>query len=235
MASGRLCGFQGCRNPVREGESTCWRHKAAVTSGGGKEQQLSEEVLEERRMIIERAQSDPEWRVAFNSIARGYLEADEAVASSWLSETPVKVDAVQPLLDQVEILQGTHGDLSVPYNATEGANDSLDQYVEDLKETLGKSRVERVDLIGLRRTTMDGSRDHFPEGMHTIVLIDSGTDDEVAVDPFVSMFAPVADRDQSVDDQLPSGETIFGDCPWVGDLQEYVNGSFMSWDQVESA
>lgn len=107
------------------------------------------------------------------------------------------------------------------------------------KEHLMKAGIseERITIWrfsgGHRMDPKSGVKQSFGGETHEAIILDKYTNNEVVIDPSVSKYAPVRDFTAPVDDQLPSGLTPFSDSPWIGSLEEYMNGSFLGWSHRE--
>lgn len=146
--------------------------------------------------------------------------------------TSAAEDVVSSIIDcMTEIEEGV--DLSVPNLAM----DRLATRAMSLRDALIRKGIdpERVGIMrvkGLHR--MVGGRETYnPDTVHQILHLDEGTENEVVIDPSIAAFAPVRRRKTSVDVQLPSGITPYGDSPWIGDPQDYLNGTHIWWEHSE--
>lgn len=233
--AGNLCGYtkpeggKPCARRVKTGAFRCWEHEGKTSAGEASVGFTSvEDVERERRRIA--AVADEQFADA-SSLPLG---RPEGLRQSLLREfTPVASDA----LEAIDAAYREHGaDLSVPAAAHEAAaNGGAERFARDVAGRIGPERVSRMRVMGARRMTVGGKKQHFGEVLHEVVVIDQGTSSEVVVDPFMAMFAPVRDNAASVDEQLPNGLTPFGDLPWVGPVHAYVGGDYLSWDKFSMA
>lgn len=146
------------------------------------------------------------------------------------SFTPMDRDVASALHKSMDDLySGT--DLTVPGNA---AQIDLNQLVDHLSSERGidPSRISILHTKGLNRRVMNSWKAQRGPGIQRRALVmDHGTSHQSVVDPAISELAPVFDQNRSVEDQLPSGDTPFGDSPFVGSMEEYTDGSYLWWDQ----
>jgi len=230
--TGNQCGFvppeggKPCARRVKNGELRCWQHKDQRSSGEPKQPRTMEEIERQRELIKE-----------FNDIAAPtnvQLGNPTNLRIAIIREfTPISRDA----LDAVEkAFEGSPTDLSIPNQAAKSLYEKgIDWFVEALLGAgLSKNRVSKMKVDGANRMKADGEKKH-QDYRHEVILIDGGTMNEVVVDPHIALFAPVSnkDRDKSVEDILPSGETPFGDIPWIGTVHDYVAGDHLWWDDFD--
>lgn len=126
-------------------------------------------------------------------------------------------------------------DLTVP-NIAMSEQESATRNLRDemIRNGADTHRIERVQLIGLHRRVLNsGNVQSQSDYEHEALIIDRDKPSETVIDPTISTFAPVFDRDKPVDDQIPSGDTPFGDAPYVGTYQDYVRGYHLWWDRAE--
>lgn len=227
--TGNLCGFvhpgggRPCARRVKSGEMRCWEHKGERSSGEAKPATTMEEVENQRRLIEEFGDLASPKHIALGN-AHGFRK------SMIMEFTPVAADALEAIDAAYE---KSGADLSIPREAQRNLSEKgLDWFVDLLEsEGLDKSRVSKMKVAGFNRMTTGGKKQHADEALHEVLLIDAGTPSEVVVDPHIAMFAPVKEQDRSVEDQLPSGETPFGDLPWIGTVNSYVGGDYLWWDK----
>lgn len=226
------CGFvppeggRPCARRVKSDESRCWQHKGERSSGEPKLPLTMEEIERQRELIEEFSD--------LASPARIVLGTPESFRAAMVREfTPIAADALKAV---DAAFKKSPEDLSVPNNAAKSMYErGIDWFIEALVgEGLDKDRVSKMKVAGSNRLKMDGEK-RSQDYVHEVALIDEGTPSEVVVDPHIALFAPVskADRNSSVEEVLPSGETPFGDIPWVGTVRSYVAGDYLWWDKFK--
>lgn len=230
MAAGssarRTCGWNGCKNPIKANDPRCYLH---IHEG-----QNEPESLESIRARIEARRNGPEFP-SYKSRDHGYsihYVSDKQLHSETLSDhTPVDKNTAKAIVSAVSKLSVDK--LETPQEAIGCIESEFPQFVNSLSEHgIARQRISVLTLQGLERRTMRGTPHSSPEAYHEVVVLDRGTDREVVVDPFIAIYAPVRKLDVSVNDQLPSGYTPFGDVPWIGPVDEYVDGHYMQWSNI---
>lgn len=231
--TGNQCGFvapeggKPCTRRIKSDETRCWQHKGMRSSGEAKPAAISMDDVERQRALIEEiAGLDRGPRTIPLGTPAGFRK-------SMLREfTPIASDALDAVDDA---FAKSERDLSVPEEARKSLFErGIDWFVElIIGEGLDKDRVSKMRVGGFNRMTVSGKKQHSDEALHEVVVIDAGTPNEVVVDPHIAMFAPVKEKNQSVDEQLPNGETPFGDLPWIGTVRSYVGGDYLWWDKFK--
>lgn len=226
------CGFvppeggRPCARRVKSGEIRCWQHQNERASGEPK-QPLTMEQIERQRELLEELSglADP---------TRIPLGNPETFRQQMIREfTPIAHDA---LIAVENAFKKVSEDLSIPNVAAKSMFErGLDWFVDLLLgEGLDEERISKMEVDGSNRLKSDGEKKH-QDYRHQVLMLDAGTMNEVVVDPHIALFAtvPAKDRDKSVEDILPNGETPFGDIPWIGTAYSYVAGDHLWWDRFE--
>lgn len=230
--TGNQCGFvppeggRPCARRVKSDEIRCWQHKNERASGEPKQPRTMEQIERQRDQIEEfAALADP------TSIPLGN---PENFRQAMIREfTPIAHDALKAV---EAAYKKAPVDLSVPNKAAKSMFErGLDWFIDLIVgEGLDKDRITKMEVDGSNRLKNNGEKKH-QDYRHEVLMIDEGTMNEVVVDPHIALFAtvPAKDRDTSVEEILPNGETPFGDIPWIGTVHSYVAGDHLWWDKFE--
>lgn len=221
-----LCGYNGCRNPVRSDATRCWRHlEEPAQSGGG---EYAADAAREALATIEGAGG------AFLAPPSGERSPRMAGEELLVAHTSIDPALAAPVMEAVEQLK-QRASLTIPAEAYLAEEQLLDTFLQELQGAgVAKQRISVLRLSGMHRRTMNG-REQYGEGVvHHVVVLDGDTTSEVVVDPFIAALAPVRNQRREVDEQLPSGVTPFGDLPWVGTREEYIMGDYLWWEHSEA-
>lgn len=233
---GKKCAWGSCRRRIKATDTFCYQHREmTVSAGGGKPKKADDGIVDLDQIAMERAMYDEAWEADQHLLDPEpdvyYLDGPAAQVDVMATETPISQDAAVAVLDAVGSLQERFGDLTVPQNAGEGLDHGFEPFRDEMADQLGSDRVDVVETVGLTRILPDGRRQHFPEGAHVLVRVDAGTDNEVLVDPFVALYAPVKDMSRPVE-TAGDDPRIYADVPWVGTMSEYAGLGYMSWDEI---
>lgn len=229
--TGNQCGFvppeggRPCARRVKNGEARCWQHKDARASGEPK-QPLTMEQIERQRELIEEFAAI----AAPTSIPLG--NPDNFRTAMVREFTPIALDALKAV---DKAFKSSKEDLSVPSEANKSFFEKgLDWFVDlILQDGIDEDRVSKMKVAGFNRMTTSGKKQSSDDGHHEVVVIDAGKPTEAVVDPYIAKFAPVRESGTSVEEQLPNGETPFGDLPWIGTVRDYVSGDYLWWDKFK--
>lgn len=139
------------------------------------------------------------------------------------------------VLKATERLQADGQDGTIPSVSGQRVSGSgQERFIQCLEDSgIERDRIQVMEVSGMNRMTQSGKVQSAPGLSHRVVVLDQGTEQETVVDPFISSFAPVHDLDRPVDDSLPSGSTPFGDLPWVGNRDEYMDNNVLWWDHSQ--
>ena len=229
--TGNLCGFvppeggKPCGRRVKNDELRCWQHKGQRSASESKTATTMEEVERQRALIEELGDIAAPTNVPLGN--------EHGFRVSMVREfIPVALDALNAIDNAY---QQSKYDLSVPKEAQRSlAENGLDWFIDLMIEGgVDKDRVSTMRVAGFNRMTVGGKKQNVAEAFHEVIVVDAGTPNEVVVDPHITMFAPVKEQGVPVDDQLPSGETPFGDLPWIGTVRSYVGGDYLWWDRFK--
>lgn len=223
-----LCGYQApeggkkCTRRIKAEEFRCYQHKDLRASGDPAPIVNIEEIERQRELIASLAEIADATRIV--------LGKPEGLRKSLLMEfTPVAEDVLEAADKSSVELQV---DLSVP-DAAEQAYQAFgnDKFVSLMVEQgISPERITTMRVTGLNYMRRDGTKRNSSERFYEVILLDANTPNEVVVDPFIARFATGVDRQASVEDQLPSGETPFADLPWIGTVKSYVDGDHIWFD-----
>lgn len=229
--TGNQCGFvppeggRPCARRVKNDEIRCWQHKGQRSAGEAKPATSMEEVERQRALLEEFSDLAAPTRIPLGN--------EHGFRIAMVREfTPVALDALEAV---DAAYKKSQYDLSVPKQAQRSlAEKGLDWFVDLIVGGgVDRDRVSKMRVAGFNRMTVGGKKQSVDEAFHEVIIIDAGTPNEVVVDPHITMFAPVKEQGAPVDEQLPSGETPFGDLPWIGTVKSYVGGDYLWWDRFK--
>ena len=231
MAAGtgnkRTCGWEGCANPLKPEAVRCHLH-----INKGVVQQDDIDAIRSRMEATKQSVAVPSFINPEHGYSIHYFSDKQMHVETLSENTPVDKKTADSIVAAVATLQ-SKDQLEIPQAALDSIETDFPQFIKALSEHgIARNRIQVMTLQGLDRLTMRGTRQSAPEAYHEVVVLDRGTEREVVVDPFISIYAPVRKLDGSVNDQLPSGYTPFGDVPWIGPMDEYVDGAYMQWNNV---
>lgn len=218
MAS-RKCGWRGCANRVSDSSphDLCWQHRSlSASSAPIDETSLRDEAPE--LFLVQSIHHTPE----------------QQFSNSLVDATPVHSSYAKEIAAACyKWNQSLSNDGTVPaFGSILDSPEALGAFKENLiAHGIARERITTWRFEGgSRRDPYSGVKQEFGPGeVHHALVLDKGTSREVVIDPSISKYAPVYDRNSPVDDQLASGMTPFGDSPWIGTMDEYVNGGFFNW------
>lgn len=99
-----------------------------------------------------------------------------------------------------------------------------------------KSRLRVVEFQGIRRKTKGVREQHSPNFQHRAIALEPDWDNHsthiTVIDPVISSLAPLVGdaRNDRVAEHFSSGETPYGESPYIGELEEYKDGAHLGWN-----
>lgn len=173
--------------------------------------------------------------------------------SSLSANTSLPDDISRRLSSACAALYRKRGDMSIPQNAAnlgdKNAAKSLAKALQSGVDDPSRIRVEKFrgitrkvfgtgNVLGVDGDASKIYTDHLDDTEHFVVVVtDERKKNPYVIDPTISILAPVADKNVSVDDQLgESGDTPYGDYPLVKSLADYRENSHFQWhdDTIQS-
>lgn len=214
------CLHHGCRNKVAENSEWgyyCYQHR--------KYSPLYSEMVANQLTILTDAQRSP--GISTPSGVEMYADLVN-------SHTPLDSDLALPMSRTVAQWNGNR-DMTIPRESSSIRGTGHRDFAEMLVEQgVDRKRISTMRVRGMNRhvpgTNVIQRGDNLS---HEVLILDQGQSTECAVDPSISMFAPVYDQERSVEDQLKSGETPYGESPWIGASTDYTDGDVIWWDHHE--
>jgi len=148
--------------------------------------------------------------------------------------TPLDPELSQPLARAVDKWNASR-DMTIPQEASGAKSSAPGEFRELLlEEGVEPHRISSMRVTGMNRLVPGTSVIQRADSLsHEVLVLDRGQETECVIDPSISMFAPVYNQDQSVEDQLRSGETPYGETPWIGETASYTDGDVIWWDRRE--
>ena len=217
-----LCGFQGCRNPIKKDATACWRHLDATVEV---EVPSPERARRTAAQVLESDLPEHTRRVPPSAVEEPALAGADLLAADLGVDRPTALALLRA---------GQRAGARTPADAVERMEAGLDGFAAELERAgVKRSRISRMEVRGLGRRTPTGREQRSADYVHQVLVLDADTEREVVVDPHVAAFAPVRDHQRPVDDQLGSGTTPFGDVPFVCSRVDYVAGAHLWWDEAE--
>lgn len=234
--SSHVCGFQGCRNLVRDTEgSRCHLHRhSRDESSGPLANQLSVPDLQERSHQYLRARKSPLFmrRLAWppDSLGKEGAEFSRNNAYWDIFVEPETVAKAYEAIDRIGPRE-TRDDLTRAMR--DGA---VTRFIAELDRIM-PGRVTKAHLTGLN-VEVGTMSSHHPDYRYLVAVVDLGREGECVIDPFARALLPQVPVGQN-EDGSPSSATIspgveaFRDDVFIGTVQDYVAREGVKWDRVE--
>lgn len=221
MASSTICPARGCRRRVRTDYAYypyCFDHKDQSSSFTS--------VAKERDDLVSMGLSAPP-----------SAQSDPSLTSIDLvsNRTRISPSTAASVYMALERLQADGKDGTIPQVSGQRiGGGGQERFAQCLRDSgIDDDRIQVMRVSGMNRMTQNGTVQRAEGISHQVTVLDAGTDEEVVIDPFISSFAPVHDLNSPVDDSLPSGGTPFGDLPWFGTKDEYMDNNVLWWDKSQ--
>lgn len=219
------CGYQGCKNPIKSDDTRCWRHKDSDTEA----HLFDASDVERIRSTLNSFDGDTDTLI---HPAPGMLSDHVARAHLVMkyNESLDESDAMA-ITRAIERVSGQFN-LEIPDDVLEHSQRLTDAFMEALEENgVSPSRISRMRCIGLNRRLPSGKVRSQGDFYHEVLLLDNRT----VMEPTLSGFAPIKNRDQPIENPYLLSRTPYGDVPHVIPLEEYQRDEWIWWDHTEIA
>lgn len=225
MATVSTCGYKGCRNPVREGETRCYLHKNVEAHSGDP---LKSSTAADSAAIKEQFDSLRELTFLVNKKAPGSMSMNERQAEFLAVASRLDLKTAGCVADASEIINKRRPDLNTPAFVAKNLMNLINEFQTDLHESgVDPSRISRIQMWDATRRIGNGRLEHTAEVGHVVLVIDRDKETESTVDVGISMFAPVANPNITVADQYDTKYSPFGYAPLVSTLDTYKQEQYL--------
>ena len=230
MAKGRTCGYEGCRNPIKEGDLRCHLHVGKANTIEGNDVVVFDiPLIEAEQRKVRAFRRNKRLRQRFLTPPSTLGKDGEVFARNTAYEDiGVSPETVSSVFDASKVL----GPLNTREDLIESMeNGGIEKYHHALKEELGEDRVSFIQLSGLTINTTKRSV-KVSDYTYAASMVDHGEDSEIVVDPFSRALLPnklEKDRKQEV---ILGLDSPFRDQIFIGTLSEYSEGA-IQWEHVE--
>ena len=230
MARGRTCGYEGCRNPIKEGDIRCHLHVGKTqTIEGNDIVTFDIPLIEAEQRKVRAFRRNKKLRKSLLNPPATLGKQGEVYARDTAYEgigvSPQTVSSIFEATNSLGPLE-TREDLLKSME-----NGGIEKFHNALKRELGEDRVKFIQFSGLTISTT--KRDvNVRDYAYAASVIDYGEETEVVVDPFSRALLPSKlekDRKQEV---ILGLDSPFRDQVFIGTLSEYSEGA-IQWENVE--
>lgn len=225
MVAVRTCGYNGCGNPVREGESRCYLHKNVEVHASNP---LKSSTAADTALIREQWESLRALTAIVNRKAPGSLTMNETQAGFLVASSKLDMNTAKMVADAGEIITRRRPELNTPAFVAQNLTNLIQEFETDLNESgVDSSRLSKLQMWDATRLIGNGRIEHSAEVGHVVLVVDRGQETESTLDVGISLFAPVADPNRPVAEQYDTKFSPFGYAPLVSTIDTYKQKEYL--------
>lgn len=225
MVTVRTCGYNGCGNPVKEGDTRCYLHR---NSEAVSTDPFKASSVEEAAQIREQWESMRALTAIVSKRTVNVLTMNEKQAELIQIGNKLSLATAKKVADASEIINRRRPELEIPAFVAKNLRSIVTEFVRDLIESgISPDRISEMQMWGAKRRLGGGRIENSPDAGHLILVLDRGTDEQTALDAGISMFAPVSDPNKRVTDQIDTKFSPYGYAPLVTPLSSYTKPDYV--------